>query len=282
MITNITRYKGDETYYENFKKQEKDGYDNYDIYLQKTLDADVYEALTDTENFDRVQKIISTNNIVAGLYDINGDSVTGFCIGPQDAFFSNGTDTVNVNFVENELINLSFVYQQTETIKQLYIYINGCITGVIKSSIENGITFGINSENFIFNSEYCDIDLFDQRALAQENLALSEYQLSYDSMLEYNEKHPNAPLMPYIIFDTGNADSRLPYSKDDTKQITVEFVNTPLELAYTSGRLEQLARDDGIISETEADGNKIKEAVKTYYKHHCPSFTTSLKTSDKV
>ena len=310
LITNITRYKGDETYYENFKKQEKDGYDNYDIYLQKTLDADVYEALTDTENFDRVQKIISTNNIVAGLYDINGDSVTGFCIGPQDAFFSNGTDTVNVNFVENELINLSFVYQQTETIKQLYIYINGCITGVIKSSIENGITFGINSENFIFNSEYCDIDLyklriyqqalnvnqiitnfavdrkdidlFDQRALAQENLALSEYQLSYDSMLEYNEKHPNAPLMPYIIFDTGNADSRLPYSKDDTKQITVEFVNTPLELAYTSGRLEQLARDDGIISETEADGNKIKEAVKIYYKHHCPSFTTSLKTSDKV
>ena len=310
LITNITRYKGDETYYENFKKQEKDGYDNYDIYLQKTLDADVYEALTDTENFDRVQKIISTNNIVAGLYDINGDSVTGFCIGPQDAFFSNGTDTVNVNFVENELINLSFVYQQTETIKQLYIYINGCITGVIKSSIENGITFGINNENFIFNSEYCDIDLyklriyqqalnvnqiitnfavdrkdidlFDQRALAQENLALSEYQLSYDSMLEYNEKHPNAPLMPYIIFDTGNADSRLPYSKDDTKQITVEFVNTPLELAYTSGRLEQLARDDGIISETEADGNKIKEAVKTYYKHHCPSFTTSLKTSDKV
>jgi hypothetical protein len=97
------------------------------------------------------------------LYDINGDSVTGFCIGPQDAFFSNGTDTVNVNFVENELINLSFVYQQTETIKQLYIYINGCITGVIKSSIENGITFGINSENFIFNSEYCDIDLYKLR-----------------------------------------------------------------------------------------------------------------------
>jgi hypothetical protein len=114
------------------------------------------------------------------------------------------------------------------------------------------------------------------------NNTLKEPQISYANMLKYNEEHPNAPLMPYIIFDTGNADSRLPYSKDDTKQITVEFVNTPLELAYTSGRLEQLARDDGIISETEADGNKIKEAVKTYYKHHCPSFTTSLKTSDKV
>jgi hypothetical protein len=53
--------------------------------------------------------------------------------------------------------------------------------------------------------------------------------MSYDSMLAYNDAHPNAPLMPYIIFDTGNADSKLPYSKDDTKTITVEFVNTPLE-----------------------------------------------------
>jgi hypothetical protein len=48
--------------------------------------------------------------------------------------------------------------------------------------------------------------------------------------------------MPYIIFDTGNADSRLPYSKADTKNITVEFVNTPLEQAYATGKLEDLAR----------------------------------------
>ena len=309
LIRNITRYIGDENYYLDFKQKEAQGlYDNYDIYLQKELEPDVYEALTDTENFDKVQKIISTNNIVAGLYDIKDNSVTGFCVGPQDAFFSNGTDTVNVNFVENELINISFVYQHS--LKQLYIYINGVITGVIKSSIEDGITFNIDNPNFVFNSEYCDIDLyklrvyqsdlnvnqiitnfavdrkdidlFDQRALAQENNALKEYQLSYDSMLEYNEKHPNAPLMPYIIFDTGNADSKLPYSKDDTKNISVEFVNTPLELAYTTGKLEQYARDDGLISQNEADGEKIKEAVKTYYKHHCPSFTTSLKASDKV
>ena len=310
LITNITRYKGDEDYYKAFEAQREIGYDNYDIYLQKTLNADVYEKLTDTENFDRVQKDIAINNIIAGLYDVKDNKVTGFCLGTQDAFFSNGTDTVNVNFVENELVNISFVYQQTETVKQLYIYINGCITGVIKSSIKDGITFNINNENFVFNSDYCDIDLyklriyqqglnvnqiitnfavdrkdidlFDQRALAQENLALGEYQLSYDSMLEYNEQHPNEPLMPYIIFDTGDANSRLPYSKDDTKTITVEFVNTPLELAYSSGKLEQLARDDGLISKDEEDIKKIENAVREYYKHHCPSFTTSLKSSDKV
>jgi hypothetical protein len=275
LIRNITRYVGDADYYKDFKLKEAEGlYDNYDVYLQKELDPEVYEKLTDVENFERVQKIISTNNIVAGLYDVKDNQVIGFCLGTQDAFFSNGTDTVNVNFVENELINISFVYQHS--LKQLYIYINGVITGVIKSSIDDGTSFFIDNTDFVFDSRYCDIDLyklrvyqtdlnvnqiitnfavdrkdidlFDQRALAQENLSLKEYQLSYDSMLDYNEKHPNAPLMPYIIFDTGNEDSRLPYSKDDTKNISVEFVNTPLELAYTSGRLEQLARDDGLIS----------------------------------
>ena len=309
LIKNITRYKNDENYYLAFKEKEKAGlYDNYDVYLQKELPADIYEKLTDSENFDKVQKLISVNNIVAGLYDINGSNVTGFCVGPQDAFFSNGTDTVNVNFVENELINISFIYQHS--LKQLYIYINGVITGVIKSSIEDGVTFDIKNPNFVFNSRYCDIDLyklriyqtdlnvnqiitnyavdyknvdlFDQRVLAQENLVLGEYQLSYDQVEKFNDNHPQTPLMPYIIFDTGNINSKLPYSKDDTKAISVEFVNKPLELAYSSGRLEKLAREDGLISQNETDSKKIADAVKLYYKHHCPSFTTTLRSTDKV
>jgi predicted aldo/keto reductase-like oxidoreductase len=81
LITNITRYKGDEDYYKAFEAQRETGYDNYDIYLQKTLNADVYETLTDTENFDRVQKDIAINNIIAGLYDIKDNKVTGFCLG---------------------------------------------------------------------------------------------------------------------------------------------------------------------------------------------------------
>jgi hypothetical protein len=48
-------------------------------------------------------------------------------------------------------------------------------------------------------------------------------------MLKYNEEHPDAPLMPYIVFDTGGEDSKLPYSKDDDKKISVEFVNVPLD-----------------------------------------------------
>ena len=86
-------------------------------------------------------------------------------------------------------------------------------------------------------------------------------------MLKYNEEHPDAPLMPYIVFDTGADDSKLPYSKDDDKKISVEFVNVPLDQAYLNGELEKLAREDGLISENETNGTIIADAVKKYYKY---------------
>lgn len=305
LITNITRYKNDGEWYAAFKEQASTGYSNYDAYLQASLDPEVYDAL----EFAAVEKNINIDNVAAGLFDYDSvnTKATGFCIGTQDAFFSNGENTVNVNFVEGELVNLSFVYQNS--LKYLYIYINGVITGVIKSSDSD--SFSITNTDFVFDSSYCDIDLyklriynsdlnvnqivknfavdrkdvkiFDQSgayALAEENQNLKEFQFSYEAMLKYNEAHPNAPLMPYIIYDTGNA--TLPYSKDDTKYISVEFVNTPLERAYTNGELETLARADGLIAEGETDSEKIKEGVRLYYKHHCPSWTSTMRTTDKV
>ena len=305
LITNITRYQGDGVWYENFKAQKETGYSNYDAYLQATLDPTTYENL----KFHTVEKNINIANVAAGLYDYDATNVkvTGFCVGTQDAFFSNGENTVNVNFVEDELINLSFVYQ--DSLKYLYIYINGVITGVIKSTDPDAFT--ITSGNFVFDSTNCDIDLykvriynsdlnvnqivknfsvdrkdvkiFDQSnayALAEENNNLKEFQFSYEAMLRYNEAHPNEPLMPYIIYDTGNA--TLPYSKDDTKYITVEFVNTNLERAYTNGELETLARADGLIAEGETNSDRIKEGVRLYYKHHCPSWISTMSSGDKV
>lgn len=304
LITNITRYENDTAYYNAFIAQSR--YDNYDAYLQATLKPDEYEGL----KFFRVQKDIQINNVVGGLYDYDSSSksVVGFCIGTQDAFFSNGQDTVNVNFVENELINLSFVYQHG--LKLLYIYINGVITGVIRSFEGANQSFQINNTNIVFNSQHCDIDLyklriynsdlnvsqivtnfaidrrdvatFDQSnkyAFASENKALQEYQISYDKIVEYNIANPNNPTMPYIIFDTG-VDS-LPYSKDDKKKIKVEFINAPLEAAYASGELETLAREDGLILEG-ATTEQIQEGIRTYYKHHCPSWTSTIRTGDLV
>ncbi len=319
LITNITRYNvptgevdsqgepiyvsDEEEIYPDFLDQTD--YTNYDAYLQATLDADTYDGL----QFRKVEKMIDMNNIVGGFYAKEGEkSIVGVCLGTEDTFFSNGTDTVNVNFVEDQLLNLSFVYQHGQgKIKNLYIYINGVITGVIKSTKNN---FTIDSMNFVFDSQYCDIDLYklrvfstdlnvsqivnnfavdrrnvdiyDQNALAIENGILQEYQLDFKLIENYNLQNPNNPTMPYIIYHTGGPNSKLSYSKEDVQQIQVEFVNVPLEQAYANGELKRLAIKDGLLAENETNADKINEAVKLYYKHHCPSWTSSIRDTDRV
>jgi hypothetical protein len=99
----------------------------------------------------------------------------------------------------------------------------------------------------------------------------------------YNKAHPNDPLMPYIIYDTTDfEDNRLPWSKDITRNIKVEFINTPLDRAYANGELETLAKEDGLVSKNETNYDTIQAAVKTYYKHHCPSWTSTLSADDRV
>ena len=89
--------------------------------------------------------------------------------------------------------------------------------------------------------------------------------------------------MPYIIFDTtAFKDNKLPWSKKTPRNIPIEFVNVPLDFAYTNGELEKLAREDGLISENESNKTKIQEGIKTYYKHHCPSWTSTLSEGDLV
>ncbi|MBP3801471.1 MAG: hypothetical protein J6I85_05585 [Clostridia bacterium] len=51
---------------------------------------------------------------------------------------------------------------------------------------------------------------------------------------------PNEYLMPYVIFETNTGDA-LPFSKAQAKTIAFTFVNTPLERAYATGELEELA-----------------------------------------
>lgn len=300
LITNITRYKKDETYYNEFLTQTT--YDNYDAFLQNKLGAE-YDNL----EFDYVQKNINIKNVVGGYYNIDSESgtATGICLGTQDTFFTNGGNTVNVSFVEEDMINLTYEFQyDAVNTSKLLIYINGAITGVILSDAAK--SFSISDTSFVFDSTNCDIDLYklrvyntaltvsdicmnyavdridittyDQNKLATFNQGLDEYQLTFSSIAEYNEAHPNAPLMPYLIFDTSaNVDDKLPYTKNqDAINVKMEFVNTPLEMAYQRGELETLAREDKLISNSESDRDKIDEAVRFYYEHHCPSWTSEL------
>lgn len=306
LIHNVTRYQNDDKFYNAFKAQTQ--YNNYDAFLQYYLP--IYELGKDEKRmeydelkFDKVQKEISLNRVICGYYSGDETSVIGFALGPQDAFFSNGTNTVSVNYVEDKMVNISMVYADSS--KLMYIYINGVLTGVIKSTASSSFSIGDVAKEpnkaIVFNSNFCDIDLYkmriyntdlnvndivtnyavdyrditiyDQNKLAEENTAINEYQFKYKNMLDYNEKHPDAPLMPYIIFDTEptNNGHKLSYSKSTKLNIGVEFVNTGLDRAFQTGELEELAKNDGLWNDDSSDEEKA-EAVKKYYLHHCPSW----------
>lgn len=253
--------------------------------------------------FDRIQKQIDLSNVFCGYYTGDSSNVKGLCLGPQDMFFTNGKDTVSASYVENEMVSVSIVYQHGATSAQkiIMVYINGSLTGVIRNSETEGFT--IEANNIVFNSETCDIDLYkvrvyntalnvndiamnyaadfenvdiyDQNKLAKSNDIINEYYFDYNEMLKYNIAHPNDPLMPYIIFDTTltypKEQQKLSYSKAVKRNIGVEFVNVPLELAYTSGELENLAKEDGLWKDGDSQDKKAA-AVKKYYQHHCPSW----------
>lgn len=315
LIHNITRYKNDSVYFNEFYDEQtgyKTNYTNYDAFLanyfkeHEIIMSDGHRMEYDDLDFDKVEKKINFSAVACGLYSKTGaSSAIGLCIGPQDAFFSNGTNTVNVDYVEDAIINLSAVYSYVNEL--MYIYINGVLTGVVKSPRDTGI-FSITGQNgqinsLEFNSEYCDIDLYkirfyrtdlnvndivtnfavdlkdvgiyDQNKLAIENVAIKEYQFNYKNMIDYNTNHISSPIMPYIVFDTTNTnnDDKLSYSKKVKLRIGVEFVNTPLELAYQTGELETLAGPTGDkLWTTGASQEEKAAAVKEYYQHHCPSF----------
>lgn len=316
LIRTITRYENDGDLYKAFYNEEtgkfNTTYTNYDAFLAwylKTYEVEFVDKNGikrrmeyDDLKFAKTEKQINLNNVIGGYYSGNTKAVTGLCLGPQDAFFSNGTNTVNVSYVENKIITLSVVckYSKEEIQNLIYIYLNGVLTSVVRNTQKNGFT--VENDKIEFNSNYCDIDLYkvrvyrtdlnvndivmnyaadfenvniyDQNKLAEENTAIDEFQFSYTNMIKYNNEHPDAPLMPYIIFDTTkleDSENKLPYSKKVKLNVGVEFVNTPLEMYYNKGKLEELAKADRLFGDNATAAEKQK-AVETYYKYHCPSF----------
>ena len=313
LIRNVTRYVNDDELYAMFYDSETatylTDYTNYDSFLAWFFKNNYYpfedpdtkeeRAMTyDDLEFNYIDKLINLSNVACGYYSGDTKSAIGLCLGPQDAFFSNGTNTVSVSYIEDRIITLSAIYDNSN--KLMYIYLNGILTGVIKSTKDG---FKINTDKLVFNSQYCDIDIYklrvyrtglnvndvvmnyaadfediniyDQNKLAEYNKNINEYQLKLGNIETYNLNHPQSPLMPYIIFDTTNSNNgnKLPYAKVVDVKVGVEFVNMPLEVAYQSGELEELAGPKG--DKLWADGDSAiekAEAVKKYYKHHCPSF----------
>ena len=305
LIQNITRYKDDGALYEAFTDPAQTTYTNYDSFLAWYLPLHPeLDKTYDSLEFDYVYKKINLDKVACGYYSGNQSNATGFCFGSQDAFFSNGTNTVSVSYVEDEMVYLTMVYSHPD--RRIYIYINGMLTGAINSTLGTN-SFAVNSEGIKFNSDYCDIDLYKFRIyntpltvydivmnhavdtknidiydlceIATENSAIDEYQLQLGSetengVMKYNATYPHKYIMPYIIFDTTATEraNELSWSKAIDLPIRVTFKNTGLDYAYTTGALEELAIADGLCSST-ASAEVKAEAVKEYYLHHCPSFT---------
>lgn len=301
LITTYTRYPNDAEQWKAFKDQMNNtgGYTNYDDYLRAMLGADADKFC---EKIDHIEKVINTDAAICSFYD-GTSSITGcgFCVGPQDAFFTSGLNTVNVDYVEDKMIHLALVYSYSN--KLLSIYINGILTGVVRNTINGtGGSFTIRQNAIKFNSNSCDfnlykmriyntnlpinyidlnlaadqkdIDIYDQTNLAKWNSNLNEYQFDYEAMLEYNKTHPDNELMPYVVWTTTGLDEKtnlLPYSKANVIKANMEFHNVALDRAYMTGKLSDYAAKDGLTDETCQELYGMS-AVEYYYLHHCPSW----------
>ena len=331
LITNYTRYVvssdpkveispttdknwNDNAVFEEFLAQRATGVASYDAYLTKRLpqlrEADGGKTPTYEElGFSHLYRDYDLGSAMV-KYIANAEnpaSESAICLGPQDGYFSNGTNAVTVDYVEDQIINLTIVYDNGTGAnalgnnKLMKFYLNGMLTSVARSTV-NG-SWGINTPNLVIDSAGCDIDLYkfrvydralglnevlknvayddkdtvawDLAELYTSNQTINEdYQFSFNKMIDYNKNHPDDQLMPYILFTTdeeNNTQGRLPWSKSVPTYGTMEFVNPALDRAYAIGELSQKA-DEMKQEQKDAAADKGMSDVEYYYLHHCPSF----------
>ena len=96
----------------------------------------------------------------------------GFCIGTQEAFFASSGKKVNVRYADGDKVKVSFVADPLTSI--LYVYINGVLSGIERYS--NADKFQTGAKSIVFNSDYCDLDLY--------NIRIYNQSLSFDDIVK--------------------------------------------------------------------------------------------------
>ena len=332
IITTYTRYKvmenpvtagidktwTDDEIFADFLQQRTIGYASYDAYLAAVLpEKRKTDATIPTYDDLEFASLYRDYNLAAaaikyikdGVADNDVSKTAALCLGAQDGYFSNSVESVSIDYVEDQILNLSVMFERgsgdtaTGNNYLMKFFVNGILTSVARAPIRSrGWT--IDSDNIIFNSSSCDIDLYRFRVY---NKALSyaevlqnqaydrvspkewdlinitrpapdlneNYLLSYNEMLRYNREHPEEPIMPYMLITT-DAESEtvtkgyLPWTKEyKINSATINFVNTGLDAAYASGDLKEL------FEKEHAAGTTKCESVDEYYTHHAPSWTAT-------
>lgn len=249
----------------------------------KVRNVQEYSTLITTESEEDengkliVHKTASTERgVIGSLY-----KTLGFCIGTQEAFLASSNNTiVNARYREDEVINLTFVIDNNSaSLPLMYIYLQGILSGIAKYGAADQFNSGANS--IVFNSDYCDIDLYNVRIYRGVKLESADVvhnyiadrkdvkaydanqittfksgipTIDFQKMISYNTNHPEETLIPYMVIESLDSDNRLPFVKGGKKAVNIEFKNPALDYAF----------EKGYITGEE-------------YLHGAPSFTYSSK-----
>lgn len=236
----------------------------------KVRNVQEYATLVQTESVeDENGNIIITNTVESekGVFGKLYGSM-GFCLGTQEAFFKSTQTTVHARYREDKIINISFIVDTSSTkMPLLYIYLDGILSGIAKYN-PNSDSFVANTTNLVFNSKYCDIDLYNIRIYKGNKLEsvdvvhnciadkkdVKEYDINqitttsngvptidFIKMLQYNEANPSETIMPYMVLQTKSSDNMLPFVKGGKKAVRVEFHNPALDYAWENGLIDDEA-----------------------------------------
>ena len=123
---------------------------------------------------EKVRKdiVYNTNGKIANAVGEYFGNSHGFAFGTQEAFFASKGKTVNVRYADNDKVKISVVAEPTT--RFLYIYINGVLSGVERYDTSDD--FSTNTNTIVFNSDYCDLDLY--------NIRIYNKPLSFDGIVK--------------------------------------------------------------------------------------------------
>lgn len=240
-------------------------------------------------NNEDVLKIESEKSVFGKIDGQDGQ--VSLLLGTQETVLNYGA-VLNVRYKEDEMIQLSVVFDAKRNLIQMYL--NGILSSA--QHFNNFINLNSQAEGIEFNSKYCDLDLYNVRiyngpfsledvvhnyiANLSGQARLDAYEVNqivthteageptidFNKMVAYNELHPDNPIMPYAVVKVFSDDDLLPYYKGNDKSVAVKFVNPYLDYLWNN--------KDSFGWSPE----KI-EAFSNVYLHSCPSFT--LKSSEK-
>jgi hypothetical protein len=91
------------------------------------------------------KEVISDKGVCCKYFDASG---YGFCIGTQEAFFKSRSGVANVRYKEDEVINITFAIAGGDNAHNLYIYLNGILSGAINLSANGADIESISSNAF--------------------------------------------------------------------------------------------------------------------------------------